>query len=95
MLYLDPYRYLCNETNPQRWMQENREALEAVLGMEAAFLVDQLPTAGQLENLVGNLLRLLPLLEPQQLVLPLLQLVCSPELLPVLSHRQSGHELQK
>ncbi len=85
MLDLDPYLY--NETEPQRWMQENREALEAVLGMEAAFLVDQLPTAGQLENLVGNLLRLLPLLEPQQLVLPLLQLVCSPELLPVLAHR--------
>ncbi len=85
MLDQDPYLY--NETEPQRWMQENKEALEAVLGMEAAFLVDQLPTAGQLENLIGNLLRLLPLLEPQQLVLPLLQVVCSPELLPVLSNR--------
>ncbi len=85
MLDLDPYQH--NETDPQRWMQENREALEAVLGVEAAFLVDQLPTAGQLENLVCNLLRLLPLLEPQQLVLPLIQLVSSPELLPMLSNR--------
>ena len=67
-----------------RLIKDNQRDLEAVLSMEAEFLIDQM-TAGRLEIMLGNLLRLLPLLESQQLLL--FRLVCSPELLPQLQHR--------
>jgi hypothetical protein len=64
-------------------LKESQRDVDSVLAVDTEFLIDQLP-AGQLETLLVNLVRLLPLLESRQL----LRHICSPQLMTRLQHRR-------